>query len=163
MKKNQTIMFCKKVILSYVLALTLLAGSFMMGNIEVKAAWEEAEMDVSYLTLDGSLFGYAERQTRGLYLAEGWSSINDAGIWTIGCGGITNAAQRCTVSITSIVERKLDGNWVHVKSWTSTEENSLTASVSKYLAIVPGYYYRVRSTHYAESDVSTSCTSSLWK
>lgn len=163
MKTNRALTVIKKTTLSFVLALTFLAGSLAMGNIEAKAAWEETDVDVSYLFLDNSIVGYAERQTRGVYLLEGCSVINDAGIWTIGCGGITNATQPCTVSVASIVERKVDGSWQHIKAWTSTEENALTTAVSKYLAIVPGYYYRVRSTHYAGTDVSTSCTSSLWK
>ena len=111
MNKNTTYTFLKKILISSVLALTFITSSIVMGDIEAKAAWEEAEMDVSYLMLDTSLIGYAERQTRGIYLAEGWSSINDAGLWTIGCGGVTNAAQRCKVGITAVVERKVDGSW----------------------------------------------------
>ena len=163
MKTNKSITFLKKFIISSILVLTFFASSIMMSDIEVNAAWEESEMDVSYLMLDSSLIGYAERQTRGIYLFEGWSSINDAGLWTIGCGGVTNAAMECKVGISAIVERKVDGSWTHVKAWSATNEHDFTVSVSKYLAIIPGYYYRVRCTHYAETDVSTSCTSALWK
>lgn len=152
----------KKKLIAFLMALTFFVSGLGILGVDANAAWEEAEMDVSYLTLDSSLIGYAERQTRGIYLVEGYSSINEAGLWTIGCGGVTNAAMRCKVGITSIVERKVDGTWEYIKSWSQTNENDYTASVSKYLAIVPGYYYRVRSTHYAETDVSTSCTSSFW-
>ena len=162
MNRNKSLHFLKKFIISCVLVLTIFASSIMMGDIDAKAAWEETDVDVSYLMLGSSLIGYAERQTRGIYLAEGWSIINEAGPWTIGCGGITNAAMECHVGITAIVERKVDGSWAHVKSWSAESDYDITVSVSKYLAIVPGYWYRVRCTHYAETDVSTSFTSALW-
>lgn len=162
-KRNKPIAFLKKFMISSILVLTFFVSSIMMGDIEAQAAWEEEDMDVSYLMLESSLIGYAERQTRGVYLLEGWSSINDAGFWKIGCGGITNAAMECHVGITAIVERKVDGSWARVKSWSAESDYDITVSVSKYLAIVPGYYYRVRCTHYAETDVSTSFTNSLWK
>lgn len=162
MKTNKPIAFLKKFMISSILVLTFFVSSIMMSDIEANAAWEETDVDVSYLMLDDCLIGYAERQTRGIYLVEGCSVINEAGLWTIGCGGITNAAMECHVGITAIVERKVDGSWAHVKSWTAENDYDITVSVSKYLAIVPGYWYRVRCTHYAETDVSTSFTSALW-
>ena len=163
MNRRKSIDFLKKFLISSILVLTIFASSLMMGDVEVKAAWEETDVDVSYLMLDNSIIGYADRQTRGIYLAEGWSVINDAGAWTIGCGGITNAAIECKVGISAVVERKVDGSWVRVTSWSATKDYDITVSISKYLAVVPGYYYRVRCTHYAETDVSTSFTNGLYK
>lgn len=132
-------------------------------NIDVHAE-DIVETDVAFeeLLTDDALVGYAVSQTRGAYLANGYSTINDAGGGQIGVGGITIAAYRCKVSVNAVVERLVNGSWVRVTSFSRTNTNALSASVSKYVLVGSGYYYRVRSTHCASSDTSTSCTSSLW-
>lgn len=152
----------KKKLVALLLVMAFAVTGAYAGNVEVQAAGVEEDMDVSYLLLEDALVGYAELRTRGVYLSEGYSSINDAGSGRIGCGGVTNAARRCQVSVNVIVERKSGSNWVRVTSWSQTNSNAYTASVSKYLSVTSGYYYRVRSVHNAATDTSSSSTSALW-
>ena len=134
-------------------------AGFSAGQMEVKAA---EDYDVSYLSLENALVGYMENQTRGVYLLDGYSVINDAGNGRIGCGGQTNAAKRCTVSANVVVERKVNGSWVRETDFSKTSENALTVTASKYLYVAGGYYYRARTMHYAGSDSSASYTDALW-
>ena len=153
----------KKRFIALFLALVCCAlGTFGM-NVEVRAEDATGEdVELAYLLTEDALIGYAELKTRGVYLSEGYSAINNAGAGKIGCGGVTNASLRCQVSVTAIVERKVNGTWVRVTSWTQTNTNALRASVSKYLSVTSGYYYRVRSSHYASTDSSSSWTAGLW-
>ena len=152
----------KKKLIAMLLVATFLVSGFCVSGMETKAAGVEEDVDVSYLLLDDALIGYAEIKTRGVWLLDGYSIINDAGSGKIGCGGITNAALRCRVSVNAIVERKEGSNWVVVTQWTKTNESAFTASVSKTLSVKSGYWYRVYSIHYAASDTSSSWTSALW-
>ena len=152
----------KKKLIAMLLVATFLVSGFCVSGMETKAADLGEDMDVSYLLLDDALVGYAELRTRGVWLSEGYSSINDAGSGKIGCGGVTNAWLRCKVSVCAIVERKTDTGWARVTEWTQTNENAFTASVSKYLSVKSGYWYRVRSLHNAGSDSSSSWTNALW-
>jgi len=131
-------------------------------GLEVDAEEMGEDMDFSYLLTEDTLVGSAQMQTWGLYLAEGNSYISKISSTKIGAGGDTVAARKCRVSVTSIVERLSNGSWVRVTSWTSTTASGYAATISKSLTVGTGYYYRVRSAHYAASDVSSSCTSSLW-
>ena len=148
------------------IAVLVIVFSFV--NIGYEGAIVQAEevgedMDLSYLLTDSALIGYAEIQTRGIYLLSGESIINKISNSKIGAGGVTNAAIKCKVSVTSIVERKNNsGNWVRVTSWINTVESGYSAVISKSLTVATGYYYRVRSTHYASSDVSSSWTDALY-
>lgn len=152
----------KKRIVSLFLMLLLGASVFLSPGIESQAEEVGEDIDYSYLLTDDALIGYAELQTRGVYLVSGNSIINKISTTTIGAGGTTSASQLCKVACTSIVERKTSTGWARVTSWTVTKESDYTAMVSKSLTVSTGYYYRVRSTHYAASDVSSSCTSNLY-
>ena len=151
----------KKWITMMLVAATVLTSVFA-GNMEVKAAEQTEDVDVSYLMLENSLIGYAEMKTRGVYLMEGVSVINDAGNSRVGVGGVTNAAKRCTVTVNTVLERKVNGSWTRITSFSETNENAIYASVSKYVSVTSGYYYRARSMHYAGSDSSASYTDALW-
>lgn len=123
----------------------------------------EEELDLSYFTPLNSIYGYAN-VPRGVYLASGSSSVSKISSYQIGVGGITNAAVRCNVSVSVIVEKyNLERDiWGFVTSWRQTNENAFTAAISKSLTVDSGYYYRVRSLHYAETDSSSSCTNALY-
>ena len=152
----------KKKLITFLLALTVfVTGSFFM-QTDVYAQEVEQDVDFSSLLTEDALIGYAQLTTRGVYLTEGVSVINDAGGGKIGAGGITNAAVRCTVSCNSIVERKEGSSWYRVTSWTTRNTNAYTAVVSKTLSVTSGYWYRVRSEHSAGTDASSSYTASLW-
>lgn len=152
----------RKRMMALFLAIVFCITGMVSGNTEVKAAEVEWDVDISFLLTNDALFGYAMNQTRGVYLAEGYSVINDAGGGRVGCGGTTNAAKRCTVSVNANLEKKVNGLWEHVTSWSQTNTNALTASVSKYRLVPSGYYYRIRSVHGASTDTSNSYTSALW-
>lgn len=130
------------------------------GKMEVQA--EEVETDFSYLMTDEALLGTMEAGTRGIYLAEGNSIINKAASNKIGAGGNTVAALKCKVAVTPIVERLVNGSWARVTSWNVTTESGFLAVASKTITVGTGYYYRVRCSHYAASDVSSSGTDALW-
>lgn len=151
-----------KKLLSVLLVIMLCVCGIFYNDIEASAEDEGEDLDYSYLLTDDALVGSTEMQTWGIYLAEGNSIINKISSTKIGAGGNTIAASKCKVSITSIVERLVNGSWARVTSWTSTTASGYSATVSKSLTVGTGYYYRVRSHHYAASDASSSCTSSLW-
>ena len=152
----------RKGLLALFLALMFCVTGMIIGDVKVYAEDTAQDAEITQVWTEEALVGYAESQTRGVYLSQGISIINDAGGSKIGCGGITNAAVKCKVTVNTVVERKVGSSWVRVTSWTATNASAYTVSISKYLSVGSGYYYRVRSTHYASSDVSSSCTDSLW-
>lgn len=151
-----------KKLITLMLAIMLCMTSIFTLKINVHA--EDTDEDIPYeeLLTEEALIGYAESQTRGVYLSSGTSIINDAGGGKIGAGGVTTAAKKCTVSVNVIVERKSGSSWVRVTSWTVTNQNALVASASKAISVASGYYYRVRCVHRASSDASNSYTGALW-
>ena len=151
----------KKRAIMLLLALMFSVSGIIAGNKIVYAETSAEDVDISALWVKDALVGYAQNQTKGVYLARGYSIINDAGGGRIGCGGVTSAASKCKVGITAIVERKEGDSWVRVTSWTNRSDSAYSISVSKYLAVGSGYYYRVRCVHYAETDVSNSYTGAL--
>lgn len=121
-------------------------------------------IDGSYLTYDDSSEVTVGSMTRGMYLKSGTSIINKQGTGKIGAGGST-VGQQVVSKITVVVqvERLENGRWyTYGSSWTATNYNSAYVTTSKIKTVPRGYYYRVRSTHYANSDVSTSCTNGIY-
>lgn len=152
----------KKRITALLIACMMCMTSFYFGEVNVQAEEPQAQdIDYSYLTDANALIGYTDAQTWGVYLVEGSSSITKISSNTIGAGGTTLAAKKCTVAITSIVERYVNGVWLRVTSWNQTNENAFTAAISKSLMVATNNIYRVRSSHYAESDYSSSYTGGL--
>ena len=153
MKKNFAVIF---------LTLLFVLTGIVARNEMVYAQDSAVDVELSEIMTTDALVGYTNTQTRGMYLAQGFSVINDAGGGKIGCGGTTVAAMKCKVSVNSVVERQVNGNWVRVTSWTSSNASAYSVSISKTLAVGSGYYYRVRCLHYAGTDASSSCTDSMW-
>lgn len=105
----------------------------------------------------------AEIQARGAYLQSGFSKISKAGAGKVTVGGTTTAQRKVsTVSINVNVERYVNGSWKHYTSWTSTKKNTISVTLAKTISVPKGYSYRVRSVHYANSDVSSSTTNGLY-
>ena len=152
----------KKRVSALLLALMFSVTGVVAGGGKVYADESAQDVDISAVWTEDALVGYAESQTWGVYLLRGISVINNAGGGKIGCGGITEAALKCKVSVNAIVERKVNGSWVRVTSWTNTSSSAYSVSISKYLSVASGYYYRVRCNHAAASDGSSSYTSALW-
>lgn len=146
------------------LLLTVICISSVMGvEVNVKAEVPSEDIDINVLMTEDALIGYSQNQTWGVYYSDGSSIINKISSTKVGAGGVTNAAVKCTVSITAILERKTSsGTWVRVTSWTQTNENAYTAMISKTVTVGTGYYYRVRCNHYAGTDSSSSCTNALY-
>lgn len=146
------------------LALSILSLSFVGNNWKSMdvCAQEETKENYSYLLNDEAIIGQTQVNPAGVYLMDGMSVIQDAGVGKIVAGGITNAAKKCDVTVNVIVER-LDGGWARVTSWTASNDYAWTVGSSKTLSVGRGYYYRVRSLHSAHTDASSSMTSSLWR
>lgn len=152
----------KKKFLALLLLVVLAITGVVSGNGEAYAQDVKQKVELSEVWTEDALVGYSTSNTRGVYLLQGISVINDAGGGKIGCGGITEAAVKCKVGVTAIVERKVNGSWTRVTSWTNTNASAYYISVSRTLSVASGYYYRVRSTHYAGTDGSSSYTSGMW-
>lgn len=152
----------KKRVVALFLALLFSITGIIAGDGKVYAEESGQDVELSEIWTEDAMVGYGQSQTWGVYLSQGISIINNAGGGKIGCGGITNAAVRCKVTVNAIVEKKVNGSWTRVTSWTVTNTNALTASVSKTLSVGSGYYYRVRSIHYANTDASSSYTDGMW-
>lgn len=152
----------KRRIMALLLVMMLGVCGVYVDGLEARAEDMGEDLDYSLLLTEDALVGSQQSQTWGVYLAEGNSIINRISSTKIGAGGNTIAAKKCQVSVTSIVERLVNGNWARVTSWTSTTTSGYSATVSKSLTVATGYYYRVRSAHYAASDVSSSWTDALW-
>lgn len=153
----------KKRIIILALSLVLCVTGIMSWDVSVKAETECEDIDMSSIMAEGALIGHSDSQTWGVYYSDGYSIINKISSTKVGAGGATNAAVKCTVRITSILERKnSSGSWERVTSWTQTNQNAVCAMISKSVTVASGYYYRVRSYHYAGTDSSSSSTSGLW-
>lgn len=132
--------------------ITAVALVFGVSGYLVQAA-EESSEQIGYITI----------QPRGVYLQSGFSKISKPGDGKIIAGGNTTAQKVVSeVSINVNVERKVNGSWKHYTSWTSTKKNAIAVTSYKTLTVPKGYSYRVRSVHYANSDVSSSYTNGLY-
>ena len=152
----------KRKVMALLLAMMMCLTTMFCMGYEVKAEDVGQDIEFSELLTEESLIGYAQPTTRGVYLMEGNSIINKISSTKIGAGGTTTAAIKCKVTVCPFVERQVNGSWVHVTSWTVTNASAFSAMASKSITVSTGYYYRVRCTHYAASDASSSWTGALW-
>ena len=152
----------KKRITSVILAIVCCLTGIFAWNADAKAQTVSEDIGMENIMTEDALIGYATNQSWGVYLLDGSSIINKISSTKVGAGGSTNAARSCTVSVTSILERKdSSGSWVRVTSWTVTNPNSIYAIISKSVTVPSGSYYRVRSYHNAGTDSATSSTNAL--
>ena len=150
-------------IIMLLMAMMILVSGIMNWKVDAKADTGSEDIELSEIMTEDALIGYATSQTWGAYFENGYSIINKISSTKIGAGGVTNAAVKCTVKVSAIVERKNDsGAWARVTSWSVTNQNAYSAMASKNITVPSGYYYRVRSNHYASSDTASSCTNALW-
>lgn len=152
----------KRKILIMLLTAVICFTSVVNWEIYARAEASVEDIDMSEIMTEDALIGYAESQTWGVYLIDGHSVINKISSSKVGAGGVTNASVQCSVSVTSILERKVNGSWVRVTSWSQTNTNAYYAIISKSVTVASGYYYRVRSHHYASTDSASSYTNALW-
>lgn len=133
-----------------------------MPTESVKAAEQSKCVDGSYLTEDDYSEGEAVNLTRGIYLKSGTSTIAEVGTGKIAVGGRTVGQTTVSkISVSVCVEKLVNGSWVTYTTFSGTKYNAALVSASKTLSVPIGYYYRVYSTHKANSDVSDSYTNGI--
>lgn len=151
----------RKRYLSLVCVIALLVSVF---GVNVQASEQRVMIDGSYLTQDEESVGEAVHVTRGEDLQVGTSKITKASSTAINAGGTTSAYRTVSkIGIVVVVERLKVGSssWAYYKTWEVEKTNASSVSTSKNFTVPKGYYYRVRSTHWANSDASSSFTNGI--
>lgn len=154
----------KKKIMSVCLT-TLLVGGLSMTSMQEARAAEGKVIDGSELTHEEESIGYDTKITRGEDLLTGYSKCTKLGDGKIYAGGTTIAAQVVkSVQIVVIVERAKedDTEWSYYDDWRKENKNTNRAMSNRTLYVDGGYYYRVRCTHVANSDMSSSFTNGVY-
>ena len=154
----------KKKIVSVCLT-TLLVGGLSMTSMQEARAAEGKVIDGSELTHEEESIGYDTKITRGEDLLTGYSKCTKLGDGKIYAGGTTIAAQVVkSVQIVVIVERakENDTEWSYYDDWRKENKNTNRAMSNRTLYVDGGYYYRVRCTHVANSDMSSSFTDGIY-
>lgn len=155
----------KKKIISVGFTLILFLSLLVANATDTKASSFIPIVDGSYLTYDDESIGYATKMTRGIDLLNGYSKVVRLGPGNIYAGGTTVAAHTVEkVKIAVLVERiKGEGySWEYYANWAKENEDSTRVSANRELKVEGGYYYRVRCTHSANNDVSSSLTDGIF-
>lgn len=133
--------------------------------IDSQAAEEQSVIDGSYLTEDEESVGYDTKITRGEDLLTGYSKCVVMGPGKLYAGGCTIATRTVKdVGLSVSIERaqKGDDRWTGYTVWQKFNENVDRVASSKILEVEGGYYYRVRCTHSANGDLSSSFTDGVF-
>lgn len=155
----------RKKIVSMIVGVSLATGIFSMIPAERARAAEEIIMvDDSVLLEDAEeSVGEMNFQTKGQYLQSGSSSIGKIGVGKIKVSATTIAQEKVAkIKVAVIVERLVNGNWLRYTSWSASKTNAYSLTSAKEMIVPRGFYYRVRSTHGANSDIGNSNTSGLY-
>ncbi len=155
----------KNKIISVGFTLILFLSLLVANATDTNASSDIPIVDGSYLTYDDESIGYATKMTRGIDLLNGYSKIVRLGPGNIYAGGTTVAAHTVEkVKIAVLVERiKGEGySWEYYANWAKENEDSNRVSANRELKVEGGYYYRVRCTHSANDDVSSSFTNGIY-
>lgn len=154
-----------KRVLSMCCSLLLIMGLLALSVADTQAAANEPVIDGSYLTHEDESIGYDTKVTRGEDLMTGYSKAVRLGPGILYAGGSTIASHTVEeVGVGVIVERAQEGDdhWSVYDSWQKFNENADRVSSNKRMEVEGGYYYRVRSTHSANDDVSSSFTDGVF-
>ena len=154
----------KRRLVSVCLTIMLIGGLSMTSMQEVKAA-ESKVIDGSELTHNEESIGYDTKITKGVDLLTGYSKCTKLGKGKIYAGGTTVAAQVVdSVQIGVIVERakEEDTEWTTYDGWKKESHDTNRVTSNRTLYVEGGYYYRVRCTHVANSDMSSSFTNGVY-
>lgn len=166
-------MSAKKRKISAIVTLMLVISLSIVTATDTKAAeetkgksTEELPMiDGSYLIKDEESVGATTAMTRGEDLMTGYSKVRRLGAGEIYAGGTTIASHTVDrIGVAVIVERAKEGDtsWEFWESWQKFNENTDRVSSSKRLKVEGDYYYRVRCTHSAGVDMSSSFTDGIF-
>ena len=152
---------CMSICCVFAMALGLSFGV----STDTQAASSVKVIDGSQFTKDAVSIGYTQKVARGEDLLTGYSKIVRMGPGEIYAGGTTiaeRAVERIGISV--IIERakEEDTKWTFYDSWNKFLENTDRVSSKKYLDVEGDYYYRVRCTHSANDDMSSSFTNGVY-
>lgn len=154
-----------KRLMSICCTLALVIGMAFGASSDSRAAAEEKVIDGSRLTYDDESVGYATEITRGEDLMTGYSKCVDLGPGELYAGGTTIAAHVVAeVGLSVIVERakEEDTEWSYYDAWQKFNQNVDRVAINKMLEVEGDYYYRVRCTHSAGADMSSSFTDGVY-
>lgn len=143
----------------------VLALCLSMGFQKNVKASEENIIDGSRLTHQEESVGYTEKNAKGQYLLAGYSKCVKMKDGKLYAGGTTIATQNVEdIHVSVMIERAQKGDtaWKYFDSWEKTNHNIDRVGSNRALAVEGGYYYRVRSLHSANSDVSSSYTDGIY-
>lgn len=164
----------KKRVISMLCSLLIVFGMMFVTVIDVQAQdGEEKIVDGSYLTHKEKSTGSTSSNSllRGKYLMDGDSIISKAGSGRIYVYGATTAD--LTVDYLAVIvyvdryDEQEDG-WDQIDAWVKSAEDTYYVSTAKTLRVEGGYYYRVRSEHFAGNeddrpyDSALSLTDGIW-
>ena len=146
------------------LASLLVSGLSAVATQEVKAA-DEKIIDNSKLTQVSESVGYNTKITRGENLLTGYSKVTKLGKGKIYAGGTTIATHIVdNVQIAVIVERAKEDDdvWQVYDAWQKKNLDADRVSSNRTLYVDGDYYYRVRCTHSAAGEMSSSFTDGIY-
>lgn len=154
-----------KRLLSLCCTVALMIGMMLTVSVDSKAAAAPKVIDGSYLTHVNESVGDMTKITRGEDLMAGYSKCVDWGPGELYVGGTTIAAHTVEeVGISVIVERAKEDDevWSFYDSWNKFNYNTDRISSNKAMNVEGDYYYRVRCTHSANSDMGSSFTNGVY-
>ena len=134
-------------------------------SFDVHAEEGKKQIAGSYLTDESESVGYATTLTRGVDLMAGYSKCVRLANGNLYVGGTTIAehtVERIGLAVTVERAKKEDTSWEGYDGWIVHEKNTDRISLGKELKVEGGYYYRVRSTHVANHDLSSSYTNGVY-
>lgn len=155
----------KKKILSFGMVLAMTLSMLVVSGVRVQASDNLPMIDGSYLTHEEESTGYTTSITRGEDLMTGYSKGVRLAAGVFYAGGTTIARQTVErVGVAVIVERALeeDEEWTFYDCWEKFNENADRVGSNKRMEVEGGYYYRVRCTHSANDDMSSSFTDGVY-
>ncbi len=155
----------RKKVLSVCCTFLLLLSMLLISVNDTQAASGNPILDGSYLTHDEESIGYATQLTKGVDLLASYSKCVRLGPGKIYAGGTTIAAREVDyVKISVLVERakEQDTSWTFYAGWHKENPNADRVSSNRTLEVEGGYYYRVRCTHSANYDLSSSFTNGVY-
>lgn len=155
----------KKRILSVCFVALLVFSMPFFSTRQVEAAADEPVLDGSRFIQEDESIGYDTKITKGVDLLTGYSKIVRLGPGKIYAGGTTIAAHVVeNIQVSVIVERAQEGDtsWATYDGWHKENVNTDRVGSNRALDVEGGYYYRVRCTHSANSDMSSSFTNGVY-
>ena len=148
----------KRRLVSMCLAVMLVGGLSVSSMQEVRAAGNKV-IDGSELTHDEESIGYDTKITRGEDLMTGYSKCTKLAKGKIYVGGTTIARHVVdSIQIAVLVERAKEED----TEWQKENLNMNRVTSNRTLYVEGDYYYRVRCTHVANSDMSSSFTDGIY-